>query len=118
MARKKTVKKPKKTINKLEVTSITDNADGTASIVFEMTDDMADLFVKHGIKTSLVETAKKTIFNDTPNTDQTIKALVDAIYPILIPMEEQDMAIQAKNYELIKGLATLVYTEFITESLK
>ena len=42
----------------------------------------------------------------TPNRDTTlVTALVDAIYPVLIPVEPQDCAIQAKNHAWITAQA-------------
>lgn len=50
-------------------------------------------------------------------TDAQVEALmvpkiVEAIYPILIPMEEQDCAIQAKNHEQVTHAARLAWRSF------
>lgn len=41
-----------------------------------------------------------------------ILRLVEAIYPVLIPMEQQDMAIQAANRARITEIARLIWREF------
>lgn len=41
-----------------------------------------------------------------------IPRIVDAIYPVLIPMEQQDCAIQARNHAKMTEIATLVWREF------
>lgn len=42
-----------------------------------------------------------------------VPRLVEAIYPVLIPMEQQDCAIQAKNHARMTELATWVWREFV-----
>lgn len=44
---------------------------------------------------------------------QIVKELTAAIYPILIPMEEQDCAIQARNYEQVEGIARQAWRSFL-----
>ena len=41
-----------------------------------------------------------------------IPKLVEAIYPVLIPMEQQDCAIQARNLARMTEIATRVWREF------
>jgi hypothetical protein len=41
-----------------------------------------------------------------------IPKIVDAIYPILIPMERQDCSIQSKNYALMTDLAKQLWRSF------
>lgn len=41
-----------------------------------------------------------------------IPKLVEAIYPVLIPMEQQDCAIQARNHTRMTEIATRVWREF------
>lgn len=41
-----------------------------------------------------------------------IPKLVAAIYPVLIPIEQQDCAIQAKNHAWMTELATKLWREF------
>jgi hypothetical protein len=41
-----------------------------------------------------------------------VPRLVSAIYPVLIPMEQQDCAIQARNHARMTELATKVWREF------
>lgn len=45
--------------------------------------------------------------------ERTIKELIVAIYPILIPFEEQDCAIQAKHAEMINTLAEKTFDGWI-----
>lgn len=54
-------------------------------------------------------------------TDEEVEArmvpkLVDAIYPILIPIEQQDCAIQAANYERMTAIATKIWREFVSST--
>lgn len=51
-------------------------------------------------------------------TDEQVEAmmvpkLVEAIYPVLIPMEQQDCAIQAKNHERMTELARKCWRSFV-----
>lgn len=41
-----------------------------------------------------------------------IPRIVDAIYPVLIPAEQSDCAIQARNHARMTELATWVWREF------
>jgi hypothetical protein len=41
-----------------------------------------------------------------------IPKIVDAIYPVLIPMERQDCSIQSKNYALMTDLAKQLWRSF------
>lgn len=41
-----------------------------------------------------------------------IPKLVEAIYPVLIPMEQQDCATQARNHARMTEIATQVWREF------
>ena len=41
-----------------------------------------------------------------------IPRLVEAIYPVLIPMEQQDCAIQAANHARMTEIATAVWRQF------
>lgn len=52
-------------------------------------------------------------------TDEEVEArivpqLVEVIYPILIPMEQQDMRIQAENRERITEVARIAWRAFTT----
>jgi len=54
-------------------------------------------------------------------TDEEIEAvmvpkLVDAIYPVLIPIEQQDCAIQAQNRARITEIATGIWRSFAERS--
>lgn len=101
----------------LTVLSTSDNADGSCNIEFDMSDEVRTVLVQSALRDGIIEYAKKSLLKEKYDKEL-IKKLVDAIYPILIPVEVQCMEIQAKNYELIESLATLVYTEFISECLK
>lgn len=46
-----------------------------------------------------------------------IPKLVEAIYPVLIPMEQQDCAIQAKNHERMTEIARDVWRSFAVRSV-
>jgi hypothetical protein len=50
----------------------------------------------------------------TPEEVETfmIPRLVEAIYPVLIPMEQQDMAIQARNHERVTEIAKQAWRSF------
>lgn len=41
-----------------------------------------------------------------------VPKIVEAIYPVLIPMEQQDLAIQAKNHARMTEIATAVWRRF------
>lgn len=41
-----------------------------------------------------------------------VPKIVEAIYPILIPMEQQDCAIQARNHERMTKLARQMWRSF------
>lgn len=41
-----------------------------------------------------------------------VPKIVAAIYPVLIPIEQQDCAIQARNLEQITEIATMVWREY------
>lgn len=41
-----------------------------------------------------------------------VPRLVEAIYPVLIPMEQQDCAIQARNHARMTEIARVVWREF------
>ena len=43
-----------------------------------------------------------------------IPKLVEAIYPVLIPIEQQDCAIQAANHAHMTDIATKIWREFST----
>lgn len=45
-----------------------------------------------------------------------IPKIVEAIYPVLIPMEQQDCAIQANNRALMTELATGLWRKFCAGS--
>lgn len=42
-----------------------------------------------------------------------IPKIVEAIYPLLIPMEQQDCAIQAKNHQRMTELARECWRSFV-----
>lgn len=41
-----------------------------------------------------------------------VPRLVEAIYPVLIPMEQQDCAIQARNHARMTEIARAVWRQF------
>ncbi len=41
-----------------------------------------------------------------------VPRLVEAIYPVLIPLEQQDCAIQAANHARMTEIATAVWRQF------
>lgn len=41
-----------------------------------------------------------------------VKKLVEAIYPVLIPMEQQSVQIQERNHKRMTELATWVWRDF------
>ena len=41
-----------------------------------------------------------------------VPKIVEAIYPVLIPVEQQDCAIQARHYERMTELARMLWREF------
>lgn len=43
-----------------------------------------------------------------------VPKLVEAIYPVLIPVEQQDMKIQQRNHDLMTELATEMWRGFKT----
>jgi len=45
-----------------------------------------------------------------------VPRLVDALYPVLIPMEQQCMEIQAKNRERVTRTATMAWRAFVEAS--
>jgi hypothetical protein len=47
-------------------------------------------------------------------SDTILKALVDALYPILIPVEEQDMRIQFENAKVIEMTARVAWASFFS----
>lgn len=51
-------------------------------------------------------------------TDEALEAemlpkIVEAIYPVLIPMEQQDMRIQAENHEHVTECARAAWRKFV-----
>lgn len=42
-----------------------------------------------------------------------VPRLVEAVYPVLIPIEQQDCRIQAKNHERVTEIARQVWREFV-----
>jgi hypothetical protein len=42
-----------------------------------------------------------------------VERIVEAIYPVLIPMEQQDCAIQAKNLAKVTGAARHAWRAFL-----
>lgn len=51
-------------------------------------------------------------FSDEEVEARMIPQLVEAIYPVLIPMEQQDMAIQAANRAKITAIAKSAWRQF------
>lgn len=47
-----------------------------------------------------------------------IERLVDAIYPVLIPIEQQDVAIQAANFAKVQGAACMAWQSFRSNETK
>jgi hypothetical protein len=47
---------------------------------------------------------------------ETVKKIIEAIYPILVPWEEQDMAIQQRNHEQIERIARQAWRSFFLET--
>lgn len=41
-----------------------------------------------------------------------VPKLVEAIYPVLIPIEQQDCRIQAENHQRMTDIATRIWREF------
>ena len=41
-----------------------------------------------------------------------VAQITDALYPVLIPLEQQDVAIQARNHERITALSRIVWRAF------
>jgi hypothetical protein len=69
---------------------------------------------RRGWTTSVDNTGQRHWHPPEPdNHDKLIAAIADALYPILIPVEPQDCAIQAKNQARINSLAKRVYEEWI-----
>ncbi len=46
---------------------------------------------------------------------KTVREIADAIYPILIQWEEQDMAIQAHNRRQVEDIARRAWRQFLPE---
>lgn len=51
-------------------------------------------------------------YSDEEVESNIIPRIVDALYPVLIPFEEQDTRIQARNHALMTELAQLVWRSF------
>lgn len=43
-----------------------------------------------------------------------VPKIVEAIYPVLIPIEQQDCAIQARNHDRLTKIARSIWREFKT----
>lgn len=53
-------------------------------------------------------------YTDAEVEARMVPKIVEAIYPVLIPMEQQDMRIQAENHALLTLLATAMWRSFRT----
>lgn len=51
-------------------------------------------------------------YTDEEVEERMVPKIVDAVYPILIHLEEQDCAIQAKNHETVTALARELWRGF------
>ena len=51
-------------------------------------------------------------YTDSEVEARMVPKLVEAIYPVLIPIEQQDIAIQARNHLRITEIAKTVWREF------
>lgn len=52
-------------------------------------------------------------YTDAEVEDVMVPKLVEAIYPVLIPVEQQDMRIQAKNHAQVTEVATVAWRFFV-----
>lgn len=55
-------------------------------------------------------------FTDEQVELQMVPKIVEAIYPVLIPIEQQDMRIQERNHAMMTQLATELWHSFIGKS--
>lgn len=51
-------------------------------------------------------------YSDEEVEARMVPLIVEAIYPILIPVEQHDMKIQAENYKRMVEIATRVWRDF------
>lgn len=51
-------------------------------------------------------------YSDEEVEARMVPKLVEAIYPVLIPLEQQDCAIQAKNHARMTEIATQIWRSF------
>jgi hypothetical protein len=51
-------------------------------------------------------------YSDEEVEARMVPEIVKAIYPVLIPVEQQDCAIQARNYAKMEDLARMVWRSF------
>ena len=58
----------------------------------------------------------RTYITDQQAEAMMVPKLVAAIYPVLIPMEQQDCRIQAENHERMTELATRLWREFLLKT--
>lgn len=61
--------------------------------------------------------AKRPRLNDDEVEALMVPKIVEAIYPVLIPMEQQDCRIQAQNHARMTGLARDMWRAFATKSV-
>lgn len=54
-------------------------------------------------------------YTDAEVEAQMVPKLVEAIYPVLIPIEQQDCAIQARNHARMTKIATNLWRSFLTD---
>jgi hypothetical protein len=50
--------------------------------------------------------------------DRMAKRIVEALYPILIPMEEQSVQIQVENSKVMDGVARVAWQAFVAAHKK
>lgn len=54
-----------------------------------------------------------SIPNELEPNPQVLKSLVDALYPVLIPLEVQCMQIQAENRKEVEDVARVAWAAFV-----
>lgn len=54
-------------------------------------------------------------YTDSEVEARMVPQIVEAIYPVLIPMEQQDCRIQAENHAAMTKIATLIWRLFTSD---
>lgn len=62
---------------------------------------------------ALEQTSEKRKEKVSQIPEQIKKDLINAIYPVLIPFEQQCMQIQAENYKLMEKIAEQIWKDFV-----